>query len=182
MPAGSRGGSSRQPNYPEGVFRRASDGAEIEVNRSSGMSYPIDLRVRWLAPNQGEGLTALNEAMSGIMVLEIDHLARAVARGEEFHIDALKTLALRDGWQLVSRLPTDPTRYSLVKDGESAVSLGARVDLLQTLELAVRCALEPFEGQGDIPSWVERSREVYPEIKNALKGMDRFEQVNDRAG
>lgn len=181
MPTGSRGSTPppRQPAYPEGVFRRASDGAEIEVNRSAGVSYPVDLRVRWLSPGEGAGRAALNEMMAGIMVLEIDHLARAVARGEEFHIDALQNLAVRDGWQLVSRLAADPSKFSLVKDGETAVSEGSRVDLVQTLELAVRCALEPFEDQSRVPSWVERSRKVYPELEKALEGQARFEEVKD---
>jgi hypothetical protein len=39
----------------------------------------------------------------------------------------------------------------------------------------LRCALKPFEDQDEIPSWVTRSRKVYPLILKALKGQPLFE-------
>ena len=145
----------------------------MEVLRPPGMYFPIGVVVRWVTP--GEGREALNEMLNGILVLEMDHLAKAAASGESYRIDPLKELGNREGWQLVSSLENDPQKYSLVKDGTSQEHRGSRLDLLLALELMVRCALKPFEDQAEIPSWVRRSRQVYPQVLKSLDGAALFQ-------
>ena len=166
--------------YPDGLFTRPDgspdgqpDGQQVEVVRPPGIYHPVGLAVRWLTP--GPGREALNEVLGGLPVLELDHLARAAAAGEPFRIDPLRQLGDREGWRLNSRLASDPTLYSLEKDGTGREQRGPRLDLLLSLELTLRCALKPFEAAAEFPTWVARSRQVYPALLAALDGEPLFE-------
>ena len=163
--------ASKDSSLPQGRFTRQA-GEEIEVTRPAGMYYPIGVTVRWVTP--GEGREALNEMLAGILVLELDHLARAAAAGETFRIDPLKELGDREGWILNSRLKKDPPKYSLIKDDTGQEHQGPRLDLLLALEVMVRIAIKPFEDQTEIPSWVTRARKVYPQVLKALDGQPLF--------
>jgi hypothetical protein len=162
-----------ESKMPQGIFTRPQGEDELEVSRPPGMYYPIGVTIQWVTP--GEGRAALNEMLAGILVLEQDHLARAVAAGETFRVDPLKELGDREGWVLESRLKTNPRSYSLKKDGSEKAHRGARLDLLLALEVMLRCALKPFEDQKEYPSWVTRSRQVYPLILKALGNAPLFE-------
>ena len=164
--------SARQ--YPSGRFRRPETPDEADVTRPSGVSFPLDVRTRWLTP--GKGRDALNEVLSEIQVLEIDHLAFAAAQGEPFHIGALRELGQRPAWDLVSRVPEAPENYRLAKECAEPQE-GPRLDLLLALELAVRCALKPFETIADIPPWVQRSRQAHSQLLASLQGLPLFEPV-----
>jgi hypothetical protein len=168
--------ASEDSSLPQGPFIRRPIGDELEVLRPAGMYYPIGVMVQWVTP--GEGREALNEMLSGILVLELDHLAEAVATGETYRIDPLKELGDREGWQLNSSLKEDPQVYSLIKDGTAQEHQGARLDLLLALEVMLRCALKPFEDQAAIPSWVTRSRKVYPQVLKALDGQPLFQAAS----
>jgi hypothetical protein len=150
-------------------------GDEAEVTRPSGASYPLDVRVQWLTP--GPGRSALNEMLSGIQVLEIDHLATAAAEGAPFHIGALRTLGSRPAWDLVPRTDDDPATYRLAKAQEDRRHQGPRADLLLALELAVRCALTPFKTIAVPPAWVPRARQAHSKLLAALDGADPFEPI-----
>lgn len=169
----TNGQGSKESEVPQGLYTRPVSGDEIEVIRPAGMYYPVGVIVRYVTP--GEGRAALNEMLAGILVLELDHLAEAAAAGESYRVDPLKELGDREGWQLESSLTDDPSSYSLVKDETSEVHKGPRLDLLLALELMLRTALKPFERQAEIPSWVTRSRKVYPQVVKALKDEPLYE-------
>ncbi|MBN9387637.1 MAG: hypothetical protein J0I20_06250 [Chloroflexi bacterium] len=161
-----------ESKLPQGLFT-LSGGDELEILRPTGVYYPIGVIGRWVTP--GDGRTALNEMLSGILVLELDHLVKAAASGESYRVDPLKELGNREGWQLNTSLEEDPSKYSLVKDGTERAHQGPRLDLLLVLEVMMRCALKPFEGQKEPPSWVTRSRLVYPQLLKELKGQALFQ-------
>jgi hypothetical protein len=164
---------SAKSTMPQGLFTRQPGGDVLEVSRPTGMYYPVGVIVQWITP--GEGRAALNEVLGGILVLEMDHLARAAAAGEPFKVDPLQELGNREGWVLDSSLKTDSHLYSLKKDGSKKTHRGARLDLLLALEVMLRCALQPFEDQKEYPSWVTRSRQVYPLVLKSLGDAPLFE-------
>lgn len=164
-----------ESNLPQGRFALPG-GDELEIVRPSGAYYPVGVIGRWITP--GEGRDALSEMLSGILVLELDHLAKAAAAGEEYRIDPLKELGNREGWQLNSSLKDNPQTYSLVKDGTTREQQGSRQDLLLTLELMLRCALKPFEKQKELPSWVVRARPAHLLLLKELKGQTLFQPKN----
>jgi hypothetical protein len=141
------------------------------------IGYPVDVRVQWATP--GAGREALNQLLSGVLVLELDHLAAAVAAGETFRLAPLQNLGDREGWTLDSQLKEAPDRYQVQKDDDPAVHQGPRLDLLLALELALRTALLPFEDRDDPPTWVPRARAVHPRLVAALAGQDLFVPKTD---
>ncbi len=159
----------------QGRFILPSTGEEVEVYRPEGMTYPVDARVKWLTP--GEGREALNALLAEMIILEFDHLARAVVDGEKYRIDPLQELGQREGGWLETCLATDPERYDLIRDNESQHHQGKRLDLLLSAELTLRCSLKGFEGQKSPPSWVGRARKVYPDLLQTLKGNELFQYV-----
>ncbi len=153
----------------EGLFQRP-DGAVAEVWRPPGPAYPADVRVRWVSP--GAGREALSAMLAEVLVLELDHLAEAAAAGAPFRLAPLREFATRGGWTIETRPPDQPDSYRLKQDGVPGAVEGPRLDLLLALELAVRCALLPFEGQDNPVAWVARARLVYPRLLAALHGED----------
>jgi hypothetical protein len=144
-------------------------GDRADVVRPDGSGFPIDVHVRWLT--EGPGREALNDMLESVSVLELDHLAEAVAAGREFRLPPLQELAVRDGWTV------EPAagRWRLTRDGSSEADEVGGADVLLALELTLRVALEPFEGEDELPSWVVRSRKVYPRVVEALGEEGRFE-------
>ncbi len=157
----------------QGEFFLPSTGEEVEVYRPEGMTYPVDARVKWLTP--GEGREALNTLLSEMIILEFDHLARAVVDGTKYRIDPLQELGQRVGGWIETRLEDEPDRYNLIRDNESQPHLGQRLDLLLATELTLRCSLRGFEGQKEPPSWVLRARQVYPDLLQKLQGQELFQ-------
>jgi hypothetical protein len=167
-----------QIKYPVGRFYRSTTGDEMEVVRPPGLTYPVGVQVRWLTPAPGRD--ALSELLSSMMVLEIDHFVEAVLEGGSYQIAPLQELAQREGWyyepdELESDTDEASGKFRLTKLGETRVNLGNRLDLLLALELMLRCALEPFAGEMNVPTWVERSRQVYPQLQATLQGHDFFQ-------
>jgi hypothetical protein len=152
-------------------FRRPppDDGDRADVIRPEGAGFPIDVHVR--RRSDAPGHAALNDMLESVSVLELDHLAEAVAGGREFRLPPLEELAVRDGWTVQ---PVGE-RWRLERDGTGSAHDVSRTDILLVLELTIRVALEPFEGEDDLPSWVVRSREVYPRVVDALGEEARFE-------
>ncbi len=157
----------------QGSLFLPSTGEEMEVYRPAGMTYPVDVRVKWLTP--GEGREALNSLLSELIILEFDHLARAVVDGTKYRIDPLQELGQRQGGWLETRLETDQTRYDLIRDNENRHHQGQRRDLLLAAELTLRCSLQSFEGQKAPPSWVVRARKVYPDLLQTLHSIELFQ-------
>lgn len=174
---GSKQAESNQPGKEssqlQGRFFRPSTGEEVEVYRPEGMTYPVDARVKWLTP--GKGREALNTLLSEMIILEFDHLARAVVDGAKYRVDPLQQLGQRVGGWLETRLATDPESYDLIRDNESQHHQGKRQDLVLATELTLRCSLKGFEGQKKPPSWVVRARKVYPDLLQILKGKELFQ-------
>jgi hypothetical protein len=155
--------SGKEALQMQGRFILPSTGEEVEVYRPEGMTYPVDARVKWLTP--GEGREALNTLLSEMIILEFDHLARAVVDGSKYRIDPLQELGQREGGWLETRLETDPERYDLIRDNENLHHRGKRLDLLLAAELTLRCSLKGFEGQKTPPNWVVRARKVYADLR-----------------
>ncbi len=152
-------------------------GDEAEIMYATGFDNPVGMYVKWLTP--GEGREALNLLLSEILILEFDHLTTAIINGETYRVEPLRELAQRGGSWLNTRLEHDPERYDLIRDDEQVHHQGKRLDLLRSAELTLRVALKGFEGQEEPPSWVERSRSVYPLLLEALDGQDIFQPVGN---
>ncbi|HEX5416981.1 MAG TPA: hypothetical protein VFZ25_15060, partial [Chloroflexota bacterium] len=120
----------------------------------------------------GPGRDALNQLLGELFILEVDHLATAAAAGESYRVAPLTELAQRAGWTIESRVPGAPTTYRLSHDGEAIAAVGPRQELLLILELLLRCALRLFEGESDVPTWVERARLAHPKLVEALEGQE----------
>ncbi|MEI6045821.1 MAG: hypothetical protein WCS37_15850 [Chloroflexota bacterium] len=169
-------GIESEPNlYPVGRFSRLVGGGnreEIEVSRPLGMYYPVGVSLKWLSP--GAGREILNKVLSELVVLEVSHLVRAFLDGEIFYLDALEEMGNRPASTLETWLADQPDTYRLIHNGDELVE-GARLDLLLSFELLLRCALRPFKEIADPPNWVKRARKVYPELTSALTGEALFE-------
>jgi hypothetical protein len=167
--------NEKDENYPTGRFKRSGSADEIEVTRPAGFSYPLDVKVEWLTP--GQGRDALNRVLGGVLVLEVDHLAEAVAAGKPYTIGALQELGQRPATEVESQLPDHPDKYSLKTEGDDRTHTGPRQDLLLALELFLRTALRPFDKAATFPKWVGRSRKAHAELVKALGGQPVFEKI-----
>ena len=152
------------PYNPEGLYTIAATDERAEVYY---VSYQLSSEVRVRALPE-EAHEPLNDLLAHISVLELSHLAQAAARGEPFTVDALDEILPRPGWELVTKTTDEPAQYTLQKMGDATVHRGARRRLLLLLELAVRSALAPHLGQPSPRSWVQRLRDVHPELRQAL--------------
>lgn len=150
-------------------------GDEVEIMYATRFDNPVGMYVRWLTPD--EGREALNLLLSEILILEFDHLTTTILNGESYRIEPLRELSQREGSWLNTRLEHDPERYDLIRDDEQVHHQGKRLDLLLSAELTLRAALSSFEGQEEPPSWVLRSRNVYPLLLESLEGQDIFQPV-----
>lgn len=153
-------------------FRRPGTVDEVELVRPGGGPVPCVLPVRWLTPAPGRDV--IGAVLASVLVLELDHVAAAVADGRAYHVDALHELATRDGWSMTPVAGG----YELRRDGDDAGTVVRGTDLLLALELTVRVAIEAFEGDDDPPGWVVRSRAVHPTLVDALGDEVRFELLD----
>ena len=160
------------PYNPEGLYTIAGTGEQAEVYYVS-YQYSSEVRVRALPV--GGAHEPLNDMLAHISVLELSHLAQAAARGEPFTVDALDEILPRPGWEIATQAQAEPAQYTLRKMGDATVQRGARRHLVLLLELAVRSALAPHVGQPPPRTWVQRLRDVHPEVRNALDGEALFE-------
>ncbi len=149
-------------------FVRPTTGELAEIFRPGADTFPIDTRVRWVTP--GPGRQTLNDIMRTITVLELDGFARAIAASKDYRLEALRELATRDAWDLTAT----PVGYDLAGSHGESDSV-PRLDVLLVTELVMRIAVEPFERVDDSPSWVGRTRAVYPKVAKALGGAELFE-------
>ena len=150
-------------------FRRPTSGEEADVIRPAGAYFPISAYVRWRTP--GPGREALNALLQGVTLLELDHLADAVVDGEPYHLAPLQEFGERDGWTVT----TTGSTCLLQRDGEESPTEVGRGDVLLAVELVIRAALEPFDGEPEPPSWVRRSRDAHPRLVRSLDGVELFE-------
>ncbi len=162
------------PYNPEGVYAIAGTDEQAEAYYVS-YEYSSEVRVRAL-PADGAH-EPLNDMLAHISVLELSHLAQAAARGEPFTVDALEEILPRPGWEIATRSEDEPAQYTLEKMGDPAVHRGSRRQLLLLLELGVRSALAPHVGQPPPRRWVQRLRDVHPELRDALDGEALFESA-----
>lgn len=155
-------------------FRLPGTTDEAEVTVGNGVG-PGAIAARWLSP--GPGRDTLNRLLSELFILEVDHLATAVAAGQSYRVAPLSELAQRAGWTVESRVEGNPATYRLGYDGEAAAAVGPRQDLLLILELLLRCALRLFASQTEVPTWVERARLAHSKLLDALQGHTLFQQA-----
>ncbi len=160
-----------RPYDAEGLYTIAATGEQAEVYHVS-YQFSSEVRVRAISADTHE---PLNNLLAHISVLELSHLAKAVARGEPFTVDALDNILPRPGWEIVTRSEHEPPQYTLQQLGDAVVHQGARRHLLLLLELAVRSALAPHVGQPAPRTWVQRLRDVQPELRDALGDEALFE-------
>lgn len=162
------------PYNPEGRYQLVdrADGAEVFF---ISYQYVSELRVRWLPDDAVHH--PLNHLLAHISVLELDHLAVAVAAGQPFTVDALDEFVPRPGWELESCMVDDPSRYALQQLGAASVHYGSRRDLLLLVELMTRSAIAPHVGQPPPRSWVQRLRDAHPQLLAALGEEAVFEWV-----
>ncbi len=160
-----------RPYNAEGLYTIAGTDEQAEAYYIS-YQYSSEVRVRALPADAHE---PLNDLLAHISVLELSHLALAVARGEPFAVDALDDILPRPGWEIATRTKDEPAQYTFQKLGDTNVYHGARRHLLLLLELAVRSALAPHIGQPSPRAWVQRLRDVQPELRKALGNATLFE-------
>jgi hypothetical protein len=153
------------PYIPEGLYAIEGTDEQAEVYYVSHQ-YSSEVRVRAL-PVDGAH-EPLNDLLAHISVLELSHLAQAVARGEPFTVDPLEDILPRPGWQIATQAADEPLQYTLRKLGDATVHRGSRRHLLLLLELAVRSTVAPHVGQPPPLKWVQRLRDVHPELLSAL--------------
>jgi hypothetical protein len=167
-----------RPYNPEGLYTIAATGEQAEVYY---VSYELSSEVRVCALPEGAH-EPLNELLAHISVLELSHLAEAAARGQQFTVDPLDDILPRPGWKLATRAPDAPSEYTLQRMDDGGVQRGARRHLLLLLELAVRSALAPHVGQPAPRRWVQRLRDVHPELRAALGEEALFENKDANGG
>ncbi|UCC86431.1 MAG: hypothetical protein JSV81_16490 [Anaerolineales bacterium] len=164
--------TSKDPEYPAGLYVLPMTGEEMEVTRPEGWGYPLLVQVRWVTSNPGRD--ALTQMLADVLFLEWDRVTLAVAAGETYALAPLRELAQRPGWQIESRLPEAPDKCRLAREGEPPRE-GMRLDLLRALELTLRCSLKPFEHIASWPNWVEPTRQAYQQLLLALQGHALFQ-------
>jgi hypothetical protein len=125
------------------------------------------LRLHWSDAAPGHEL--LNELLGCLFVLELDQPALAAASGGDCAVAPLRELAERPGWLLRSRLAGDIDRYRLTRTDSGQSEEGDRFELLLTLELATRLALQSIAGQTP-PAWALRARQAHRALQQALQG------------
>jgi hypothetical protein len=133
----------------------------------------LGLRLRW--SDGGAGRVLLNDLLSHLFILELDELAMAAAAGQDYEVASLRELAERPGWLLQSQLGTAPERYRLTRTDNGHAGEGLRLELLLTLELATRVALESIDAESKPPSWVARAWRAHAALRQALRGRALFQ-------
>lgn len=154
-------------------LRYSVPGGDTIVAGQPFFSARPGLRMRW-ADEHADHLL-LNDLLGQVFVLELDHVVKAAAGGQDYEVAPLHELAERPGWLLQSRLKDAPDRYRLTRADTGQQVEGARSDLLLTLELAARTALGSVDGQSSSPSWVGRLRYAHQALRHALNGQDLFQ-------
>ncbi len=154
-----------QPYLPEGIYQIARSFEQAEVFYLS-YQYSSELRVRWLPEDAGH--RPLNNLLAHISVMELDRLAQAAANGAAFAVAKLTDIVPRPGWDIETCAADNPAQYALQQKNESVIHRGPRRELLLLLELAVRSAIAPHIGQPPPRSWVQRLRDVHPQLLTAL--------------
>jgi hypothetical protein len=152
-------------------YSRPGDGA-IFVGQPF-FAASLGLHLRWAGDGADRAL--LNELLSQLLVLELDHLATAAAAGQAYTVAALHELTQRPGWLLKSRLPEAPERYRLTQTARRQAGEGPRLELLLSLELATRVALASVQQQPPLPSWVARSKQAHSLLLQALRDQALFQ-------
>lgn len=158
-------------------FRLPGTDEEVEVSTADNMALTGMPGLHWRTP--GAGRAALEEMLSELFILEVDHLASAAAQGRVYRVAPLQELAQREGWTLESRPVNSPTTYRLTRDSKDEPAVGPRQELLLTLELLLRAALLSRPSDEEEPSWVERARRAHEELLRALDGHAVFEPADD---
>jgi hypothetical protein len=125
------------------------------------------MRLRWV--NDATRYELLNELLGCLFVLELDQPALAAASGGDCAVAPLRELAERPGWLLQSRLAGQTDRYRLTRTDSGQSEEGVRLELLLTLELATRLALQSIAGQKP-PAWALRTRKAHRALQEALQG------------
>lgn len=151
---------------------RLPEGEILLVGRPFFDASP-GLRLRW--PDAAPGRELLNELLGTLFVLELDQLAVAAAEGKDYEVGPLRELAARPGWLLHSCLDAEPDRYRLTRVDSGRTGEGSRLELLLTLELATRIAMQSVDAQPEPPSWVARSRQAHRALSQALRGRALFQ-------
>lgn len=165
-------------SLPTGLYGTRNSEDRAQLTEVTGGVLPFELRALWV-PNDAEH-QPLNDLLLHVSVLELDHLARAAADGKPYTVDPLDDLLSRPGWEIVTRIPDQPSRYTLRQLDTDAKHGGPRRELLLLLELEARALLAPHEGQPPPQEWIRRLREVYPALRMALQGETLFEPVKVR--
>lgn len=147
-------------------------GAAVQLGQPFCSAGP-GLRLRWRGG--GAGRTLLNDLLSHLFILELDELAVAAAAGQDYEVAPLRELAERPGWVLQSQLGAAPERYRLTRTDNGHAAEGLRLELLLTLELATRVALESVDGESKPPSWVARAWRAHAALRQALRGRALFQ-------
>jgi len=160
---------------PTGLYGIKNTQHRAQLTTVAGV-FPFELRALW-EPNDADH-QLLNDALLHVSVLELDHLARAVANGDTYTIDPLDDLLPRPGWELVTQTGDEASRYTLRQLDSGVFHEGPRRELLLLLELEMRALLSPYEGQPPPQEWIRRLREVFPAIRTALQGEELFEPVD----
>jgi hypothetical protein len=165
-------------SLPTGPYGIQNTDDRARLTEVTGGVLPIELRALWV-PNDADH-QLLNDLLLHVSVLELDHLAQAAADGNPYTVDPLDDLLPRPGWEIVTRLPDQPSRYTLRQLDTDAYHEGPRRELLLLLELEARALLAPHEGRPPPQEWIRRLREVYPRILAALEGEALFEPAEVR--
>ncbi len=99
---------------------------------------------------------ALQEALALVGPDQLGAVAAGVAEGRV--VELRKGPQDRPTWLLDSAPDDLPAGYKLWRVGDDRVVQGPRAALRAELERRVRDALAPFEGQAQVPPWVQQCR------------------------
>lgn len=98
----------------------------------------------------------LEQALALVGPEQLGSIAAGVAEGRV--VELRPDPRSRPEWLLDSGPPDLPGGYKLWRVGGDRVHRGERDRLLQVLRTRLRAALEPYEGTGRVPPWVQTCR------------------------
>jgi hypothetical protein len=153
-------------NWREQRYTRPG-GAAIHLGQPF-FAPDLGLRLRW--SDDGASRALLNDLLSQLFILELDEIAGTVVAGQDYEVAPLRELAERPGWLLQSQLDTAPERYRLTRTDHVQAGEGLRLELLLTLELAMRVALESVDAESKHAFWVARAWRAHAVLRQALRG------------